>query len=225
MLATGAMGYAIETQAVHEYWNNAYGWNNPNESNWSPNYKPTICSVMRDRDMGAWTWFSGEPIHIYGIQWLPAWTHMNYFGAHAKHSAYQLDQMLIRQGKGKGKLSWQDIDGDWGQVAAAYAAFSKPDEICRILDEALEKKWKISSPKHSGIPYYLAHVSRAYGLVDMESHTTLPTSVVLKRPDGRRTALLYNLANEKKVVAIFVQGKEVLKGTLPPKALMAVPLK
>ena len=225
MLATGAMGYAIETQAVHEYWNNAYGWNNPNESNWSPNYKPTICSVMRDRDMGAWTWFSGEPIHIYGIQWLPAWTHMNYFGTHAKHSAYQLDQMLIRQGKGKGKLSWQDIDGDWGQVAAAYAAFSKPDEICRILDEALEKKWKISSPKHSGIPYYLAHVSRAYGLVDMESHTTLPTSVVLKRPDGRRTALLYNLANEKKVVAIFVQGKEVLKGTLPPKALMAVPLK
>ena len=26
MLATGAMGYAIETEAVHEYWNNAYGW-------------------------------------------------------------------------------------------------------------------------------------------------------------------------------------------------------
>ena len=26
MLATGAMAGAIETEAVHEYWNNAYGW-------------------------------------------------------------------------------------------------------------------------------------------------------------------------------------------------------
>ena len=103
MLATGAMGYAIETEAVHEYWNNAYGWKNPDQSNWSPNYKPTICSVMRDRDMGAWTWFSGEPIHIYGIQWLPAWTHMNYFGAHKEHSVFQLNQMLTRQGRTKAR--------------------------------------------------------------------------------------------------------------------------
>jgi endoglucanase Acf2 len=225
MLATGAMGYAIETEAVHEYWNNSYGWKDPEQSNWSPNYKPTICSVMRDRDMGAWTWFSGEPIHIYGIQWLPAWTHMNYFGAHAEHSIDQLDQMLIRQGKGKGKLSWEKIDGDWGQVTAAYAAFSQPEEICRVLDQAMEKNWKIASPKHAGIPYYLAHASRAYGLIDKESHTDLPTSVVLKKADGTRTALVYNLLNEPKTVTIYVKGKIVLQGKLPAKVLMAVPLK
>tara|TARA_Y100001934_G_scaffold2744_1_gene4192 strand:- start:48 stop:2810 length:2763 start_codon:yes stop_codon:yes gene_type:complete len=225
MMATGAMGYAIETEAVHEYWNNAYGWKNPGQSNWSPNYKPTICSVMRDRDMGAWTWFSGEPIHIYGIQWLPAWTHMNYFGAHKEHSVFQLNQMLTRQGKDKGKMTWEEIDGDWGQVTAAYAAFCQPEEICRVLDEAMEKKWRISSPKHAGIPYYLSHASRAYGLIDVESHTDLPTSVVLKKPDGSRTALVYNLSKSTVPVRIFVKGKEVLKGSLPAKVLMAVPLK
>ena len=225
MLATGAMGYAIETEAVHEYWNNAYGWKDPEQSNWSPNYKPTICSVMRDRDMGAWTWFSGEPIHIYGIQWLPAWTHMNYFGAHKEHSVFQLNQMLTRQGKDKGKMTWERIDGDWGQVTAAYAAFCQPDEICRVLDEAMEKKWKISSPKHAGIPYYLAHASRAYGLIDPESHTDMPTSVVFKKPDGTRTALVYNLSNESKAVTVYVKGKQVLRGNLKAKGLMAVPLK
>ena len=49
MFDTGAMGYAIETEAVHEYWNNAYGWKEPGQSNWSFNYEPTICSVMWDR--------------------------------------------------------------------------------------------------------------------------------------------------------------------------------
>lgn len=225
MMGTGAMGYAIETEAVHEYWNNAYGWKNPAQSNWSNNYKPTICSVMRDRDMGAWTWFSGEPIHIYGIQWLPAWTHMNYFGAHKEHSVFQLDQMLIRQGKEKGKLSWQDIDGDWGQVAAAYAAFCQPVEICKILDQAIAGNWKISHHKHAGIPYYLAHASRVYGFVDPESHADLPTSVVLKRPDGKRTVLVYNISNQDQVVTVYVKGKPVMRGSLAPKRLSAVPLK
>jgi len=224
MMATGAMGYSIETEAVHEYWNNAYGWKNSEQSNWSPNYKPTICSVMRDRDMGAWTWFSGEPIHIYGIQWLPAWTHMNYFGAHAEHSVFQLNQMLEKQGKDQGKMTWEKIDGDWGQVTAAYAAFCQPDEICKVLDEAIEKKWGVSTPKHAGIPYYLAHASRAYGLIDKEAYTDLPTSVVFKKADGKRTALVYNLSNTPRSVRVYVRGKEVLKGNLPAKMLMAVPI-
>ena len=225
MLATGAMGYAIETEAVHEYWNNAYGWKEAGHSNWSSNYEPTICSVMRDRDMGAWTWFSGEPIHIYGIQWLPAWTHMNYFGAHAEHSVFQLNQMMERQGKGKGRITWETIDGDWGQVTAAYAAFCQPDVICEVLDEAVAKNWEIASPKHAGIPYYLAHASRAYGLIDKEAYTDLPTSVVFKKPDGTRTALVYNLSGETRPLKIFLKGKQVLKGNLPAKVLMAIPLK
>ena len=150
---------------------------------------------------------------------------MNYFGAHKEHSVFQLNQMLTRQGKDKGKMTWEKIDGDWGQVTAAYAAFCQPDEICRVLDEAMEKKWKISSPKHAGIPYYLAHASRAYGLIDPESHTDMPTSVVFKKMDGTRTALVYNLSNESKAVTVYVKGKQVLRGNLKAKGLMAVPLK
>ena len=70
---------------------------------------------------------------------------MNYFGAHKDHSLFQLNQMLIRQGKDKGKIRI-------GQVAAAYLS-------------AIEKNWKISA--HDG-------------LIDSESHTDLPTSVVFK---------------------------------------------
>ena len=49
-------------------------------------------------------------------------------------------------------MTWEKIDGDWGQVAAAYAAFCQPDEICKVLDEAIEKNWAIASPKHARIP-------------------------------------------------------------------------
>ena len=30
---------------------------------------------------------------------------MNYFGAHAEHSVYQLDQMMEKQGKEEGKIT------------------------------------------------------------------------------------------------------------------------
>jgi hypothetical protein len=132
--------------------------------------------------------------------------------------------MMKKQGKDKGKITWEKIDGNWGQVSAAYAAFCQPDEICKVLDQAIEKKWAIASPKHAGIPYYLAHASRAYGLIDKESYTDLPTSVVFKK-NGQRTALIYNLSNSDRPVRIYVQGNEVLKGNLPAKILIAVPLK
>ena len=122
-------------------------------------------------------------------------------------------------------MTWEKIDGDWGQVSAAYAAFCQPEEICRVLDDAIEKKWKIASHKHAGIPYYLAHASRAYGLIDKEAYTDLPTSVVFKKPDGKRTALVYNLSSQPHAVRVYVKGKKVLEGSLPAKILMAVPLK
>ncbi len=112
--------------------------------------------------------------------------------------------------------------GDRSQLP--YAAFCQPDEICKVLDEAIEKKWGISTPKHAGIPYYLAHASRAYGLIDKEAYTDLPTSVVFKKPDGKRTALVYNLSDNPRSVTVYVRGEEVLKGNLPAKMLMAVPI-
>jgi hypothetical protein len=53
----------------------------------------------------------------------------------------------------------------------------------------------------------------------------MPTSVVFKKPDGTRTALVYNLSNESKAVTVYVKGKQVLRGNLKAKGLMAVPLK
>ena len=159
----------------------------PEQSNWSLNYKPTICLIMRDRDMGAWTWFSGEPIHIYGIQWLPAWTHMNYFGAHKDHSLFQLNQMLIRQGKDKGEPTRDRIDCDWGQVAAAYAAFSPARRsVAACLTRRL-KSIETFSPKHAGIPYYLAHASRVYGLIDLRIPHGSARFRRRLRPGGSRT--------------------------------------
>jgi hypothetical protein len=61
-------------------------------------------------------------------------------------------------------------------------------------------------------------------LIDKESYTDLPTSVVFKK-NGQRTALIYNLSNSDRPVRIYVQGNEVLKGNLPAKVLIAVPLK
>jgi hypothetical protein len=61
-------------------------------------------------------------------------------------------------------------------------------------------------------------------LVDKDSYTDLPTSVVFKKSDGKRTALVYNLSNAPRSVRVYVKGEEVLKGSLPANVLMAVPV-
>jgi endoglucanase Acf2 len=72
MAATGAMGYAMESRAIEEYWFNIHG------DNWSPNYKHPIVGMVWGGGQLYGTYFSGDPAWIYGIQWLPATPALDY---------------------------------------------------------------------------------------------------------------------------------------------------
>ena len=218
MRACGAMGYAIEAEAIHEYWNDYYGWKNGEaESNYSPNYKHTIVSVLRDRDIGYWTWFSGEPKHIYGIQWLPVWTTMHYLAKDAKFVDFQIDSMLKAQGKGK-PYSISNIDRDWGHVTLGYKLWGNTSEACKILEEEYKKKSPIGDYKNGGISYYLAHSYNALGTVATEYNTSIPTSLVFTKND-KVTAAIMNHSTSEQEVTIFKNGKPVGKVTVPPNTL------
>ncbi|MBN1268560.1 MAG: hypothetical protein JXB04_03155, partial [Kiritimatiellae bacterium] len=65
MVAAGAMGYAMESQAALEYWFNRHGDVFPAA------YPRDVVGILFGNGQAYATYFSGDPAWIYGIQWLP----------------------------------------------------------------------------------------------------------------------------------------------------------
>ena len=220
--ACGAMGYAIESEAIQEYWNDYYGWKEgPKAANHPPAYKKktSIASVMRDRDIGYWTWFSGEPIHIYGIQWLPSWCNSYYMGRYPDHVLYQIDQMRIKQGKGGPKVSYASLGHDWGQVTLGYQTWADPASVCRILDEEHAASRELGGYRNGGENYFLAHAYRSLGKIAWDSHTSSPTSLVFVDAQKNHTAVIWNPTDKEQKVDIYIRGKVEKTITAPARTL------
>ncbi|HRR05882.1 MAG TPA: glycosyl hydrolase [Victivallales bacterium] len=221
MISAGAMGWAIESEAIFEYWNDYYAWKLGQEhSNYSANYKNkySIISVLRDRDIGYWTWFSGEAIHIYGIQWLPLWTSLQYLGKDPQFSERQFENMLNKQGKGQ-NFPIVKLGDDWGNIALTPLIFGNPRRAAKILDEAYEEKNKFADFKHATLTYYFSHSMLSLGQIEWNYHTSIPTSTVFKNSNGEITAVIYNPGQNEISADIFSGNAKIATTKVSPKVI------
>lgn len=221
MIAAGAMGWAIESEAIAEYWNDYYAWKLGKEySNYSPIYKNkhSIISVLRDRDIGYWTWFSGEAVHIYGIQWLPLWTSLQYLGRDSEFSSWQFEKMLQAQGNGK-KIKITELGGDWGNIALSPLIFGKSEQAAKFLEETYIAGDKFASFQHATLTYYFAHSMRSLGNVAWNYHTSVPTSTIFQDAQGKLCAVIYNPSNTEVNTNIF-RGSAKIATVIAPAGVI-----
>jgi hypothetical protein len=224
MLSAGAMGYAIEGEAVREYWNDYYGWKDgPAAANFPAGYQHHIIGVLRDRDQGFWTWFSGSPLHIYGIQWLPLSTALQYLGRDPAFTGVQIKRMLTELGKGKEGMTYADLDGDWGNVVMGCALFADSEGAVRALDALWDMHHPIAKDQHYALSYYLAHSYRSLGRIAWDCHTSLPASTVFQDPvSGHYRAVAWNPANAERTATVWRAGVQVGRMNVPAGALVTV---
>jgi len=225
MRACGAMGYAIEEAAIIEYWNDYHRWKSgAAASNYSPAYtsKHSIVSVLRDRDIGYWTWFSGEPIHIFGIQWLPQWTYMQYLARDPQFTAWQVTNMLTAQGKGTA-VTFSKLGDDWGNVALGAMQFGDNDLVARLLEEAGKAGDPLGGWKRAGVTYYLTHAYRGLGKIAFDASASLSTSTVFEK-DGKFSVVAWNPGKAAVTATVIRAGKPVGQVSVPAGALQVFPL-
>ncbi|WP_264512177.1 glycosyl hydrolase [Luteolibacter rhizosphaerae] len=98
MRDAGAMGYVMERAAVREYWLDVH------EDILPPTYEAESTGILFDSGQAYATYFSGDPAWIYGIQWLPAATHLSYLGWDPEFSkslmAAMIDERPVILGRG-----------------------------------------------------------------------------------------------------------------------------
>jgi len=214
----GAMGLAVEAEAIKEYWYDYYAWNDPAQPHVFPEaYRAThtIVGVRRDRDMGYWTWFSGEAIHIYGIQWLPTWTHLLFLQHDPEFVRFQSAEMMKRQGNGL-EIDFESLGHDWGHVALSHLMWGDPKRVIELLDDSTKLGRELGSWRNGGVTYAMAQAIRFMGVQTHEIKSNLPTSLVTRDAQGQVWWTGWNPGASPMDILITKDGKEIERFQLLP---------
>jgi endoglucanase Acf2 len=235
----GLMGYAIELEAIKEYWNDYYGWlaeqKNPGgraeAGNWPPGYKNSIASIISEGGNGFATFFSGSPYHIYGIQWLPLSPALQYLSWDPAFAKFQWETMRALQAS-KPKTPGFDIEElnekdllNWSNVMIGYLIFADPDGISKRWEAmALENK-PATQEKTAPITYYLMHAYQSAGLLDASAWADQPTASVMKKADGTRNIVAWNPGATPMTVTARDAHGVLGTATVPPGAMVRTAIK
>lgn len=201
MQSAGAMGYAMESQAVDEYWFNRYG------TNFSPNYHHPICGMVWGGGDDYGTYFTGDPAWIFGINWLPISPMMDYLARDPAYVKRSVATMFAERESHEHKTGLPSLGTGLGNVVLSYAQYGDPDWVAAQYDQL----WAAGDPiahdtDTGGIGYYMTHAGRMLGTIRWDYHATIPTSRVYA--DWRTGALRYIVYNpsDQAQTATFYHG-------------------
>lgn len=117
LVETGTWLFSQELEGVKSYW---YGIDNP-----FPNgYQYPIASIVWGGKKDFSTWFSGQPMHIYGIQWLPVTPGSDYLGEVTNNSQYW--QKLTQ-------IDPEYLTHEWADLAVATRSYTYPEQAIEQL--------------------------------------------------------------------------------------------
>jgi len=117
---TGTGLYVNELLGLRSYW---FGEENP----FPTGFEHPVVSLVWGGKRDYATWFSADPMHIQGIQWLPITPASGYLGTLPNHVERMRDLNLTYS---------QAADHEWGDLYTAYLSYFDPIEAVKYLETA-----------------------------------------------------------------------------------------
>lgn len=214
MLEAGIFGYTLESRATAEYWFDR-GRRNINYDL----YKHPWCCNLTFQGVGWWTWFSGDPVWMHSIQWLPISPVLqNYLSEDRDFARWDYTEMYTHKEVGNYEAAQGGLgdESGLGNVCLSYLALFDPDSAARVWDR-MDRMGKnlAKNPDTGGITYMLAHGLRRYGHHDHSILSDCPTAVAYTTEAGETTYGVYNTTSSPRTVT-YSNGIRV---TAPADAL------
>lgn len=229
MAAAGAMGYAVESTAVNEYWQDMYRTNLP------ASYGKGMVGILWSGGLTYGTYFDGDPAWIHGIQWVPANHWNNYLARDKSFANWQLtnlwNERVIASAHNINGFTLNDANnatsqgGYLGNYILGFQTLFDPDGVAGIINVAFTNNAAIATDAtYAGVTYYLTHALRGLGEQDVDYYTSLPTSqVYYNAATGRRTYVVYNPTATSQSVTVYHLGEPVdTVAVLPGKLTVKV---
>lgn len=188
----GAFLYASELAAIEAYWFDVTGENHP------PQYPAPVVPMIWGGKGAYGTFFSGEPEHVYGINWLPFHGGSLYLGRFPDYAARSYDALV----RARGGAQWKT----WADVVVMYRALSDPADA--------ERQWRALAPatapeagnSRANVAHWIATLARG-GRVERAVSADAPLYAVLRAGD-ERTYVAYDAGAGRRDVT-FSDGAQL----------------
>jgi len=180
MAAAGAMGYAMESRAILEYW---FDWR---DTNWSANYDHEVVGMIWSGGQLYGTYFSGDPAWVHGIQWLPAGPWLDYLIEDPDLAPRQLAVLRRDRAAKEGSGTISAMGPSLGNVILGYMALAQPDAAIKEINALVAADDPVTTdhPDH-GQHVFDAHAHRALRAVDRLPVADHPLSSSYTTTDGQ----------------------------------------
>ena len=213
MLEAGIMGYTLETRATAEYW-----FDKKRRNIDFTKYNHPYCCNLTMQGVGWWTWFSGDPVWMHSIQWLPISPILtNCFSEDLTFARWDYTEMYTHKEVGDYEAPQGGLgdESGLGNVCLSYLSLFDADSAIHVWDrmDAMGKALA-KNPDTGGITYWLAHSHKGLGEKRYDIYASHPMACAYTDTlSGRTTYAVYNVAATPLTVRFF--GAEDTTVTVP----------
>lgn len=211
LMEAGIYGYTLEARGTAEYWFDR-GRRNIDYTK----YLHPYCCNLTMQGVGWWTWFSGDPVWMHSIQWLPISPILqNYLTEDRAFARWDYTQMYATKEVGNYEAPTGGLGDEpgLGNVCLSYLALFDPDSAAHVWTRMRQMgKALAKNPDTGGITYLLAHSLRAYGHQDHSIQADYPLAAAYTDSlTGKTTYAVYNASNEEITVHFQAIGDEAIR--------------
>jgi hypothetical protein len=160
------------------------------------------------------TYFSANPLHIHGIQYLPVNPGFKYLAQDTEWAAQEYSDMMSETLATEGFDSENDFGDDWAHVALGFRLLWDPEYVTNFIAENLALP--TNSPNYimdydvSGMTYYYAHANQNLGDFTFDYHTDFPSSSVFTQNGAFSHAVAFNPTASEKTCTIYDDNNSVV---------------
>ncbi len=241
MTDAGAMGYAVESSAVNEYWQD---WKH---TNFPASYGMETAGIVFSSSIDYGDYFFNDPAWFNAIQWVATNHWNNYLVRDKTVASQQLSAMFAsRQNWSDHSVGGFALDPNFSNTVEGIAEANGPnlhaasgsglaDAILgfQLLFDPDTVAAKLAQDFTAGNPdatdmtyageiYYLAHTLRGLGDQDLDYYTSLPSSAVyLNARTGIRTYVMFNPSVTASKVTVYHNGASVGTIIVPARRLVS----
>ncbi|MBO4665591.1 MAG: discoidin domain-containing protein, partial [Paludibacteraceae bacterium] len=203
MLEAGIFGYTLESRATAEYWFDRKRRN----IDYTKYHHPYCCNLTM-QGVGWWTWFSGDPVWMHSIQWLPTSPVLtNYLSEDLAFARYDYTEMYNGKEVGDYEAATGGLgdESGLGNVCLSYLSLFDADSAARVWDRMDQMgKALAKNPDTGGITYWLTHTHRSLGEKCFDIYANHPLACVYRDTlENRLTYAVYNVQTSSLSVHFF----------------------
>lgn len=221
MRDAGIFGWTLEARGTAEYW-----FDRDRENIDYTKYTSPYNSNLTSQGVGWWTWFSGDPVWMHSIQWMPISPCLKYLYEDPDFARWDYTQMWNKKETGDwttqaGLPSSLSYESGLGNVVLSYLQIFDPDSAAAVFDTAWDAQMPLArNTDTGGISYFITHSHRSYGDICWDIHADISTATTYKHPQtGQLTHVVYNPESTEQTVRFYQDNAPIQQFRAPGRRL------